>query len=658
MTATESVISQYRAGRMPKRLRGVQDWAESEIVLTTGPRRDLRYRSETLPWSRLLFAELGKWRVHVITGPVQSGKSLHAFVMVILYYLFEVQEDVIVGLPDIELAKKKWEADIKPAILSSSYVDQIPDSGPGSKGGKPTQIRFKNGRSLMFMGGGGGDEQRSASTARVLCITETDKIDEVSESSKEGQNKLDQLFARTEAYDSEARIFCECTLSTDDAYTWRTYTTTSTASRIVCQCVHCDAWVTPEREHFVGWQDAENAIAAGELAAFSCPECGGLYKEEQRREMNQKCKLIHKGQEIGTDGAITGDPDPTDTLGFRWNAFNNLLVSQKMLGQKEWSAANRDEETREEAQIAIKQQSHCLPAKNENVEKTDLSVGMIRGTARGFAGRLCGLRRGEIPHATDCLTAFVDVSKRHLQWEVVAWLPNQRSHTVDYGFFETISPDMRGEDLAVADALRGLRDELHKSYQFEVALVDSGWKNDLVYDFVRETGGAWWPSMGEPNYRHPRVNANGLPPDGKTPSENGDPWHLSWQADQRISVLNFDPDAWKHRVHAAFRIPPMDSGNIQPKSITLFGDDANEHVEYGKQICAEKFVREFVKGKGFREYWHKERRNNHMLDCRVGNYVARSFALSRRSWNSAQQETVSLPAMTTPDGRPFLATGR
>lgn len=646
------VVANFWQSTKPVRLRNMATWAESEIKLPSGPAEGRRYKIDRLPYARLLFNELGKWRRHVITGPTQSGKTLHAYVIPMLYYLFEMKEDVICGIPDLNMASVKWQEDIRPAIEASSYANQIPTHGPGSKGGNPTRIQFQNGRSLLFMAGGGNDKQRAGATSRVLMITETDGMDEVSASSKEGQDKISQLEGRVRAFGLDSLTFMECTVTTEEGRTWKEYTN-GTASKIICPCVHCGDWVTPEREHFTGWQDADNKMEAGEKAAFTCPECGGFYTEEHRTSMNQDAKLLHRGQEVTPDGEIVGEPIKTDTLGFRWSAFNNLLAPMQQIGMEEWQISQQEDN--EVAVITIKQQGYAIPAKNTNVDKVQLNTAIVRGSDRRYSGRLTGHAAGQIPEGTTTLTAFIDCGKRELQWSVEASV-SYGWHVVDYGVFETDIPDIKGDEKAVEDAIVDLTSELDRRFpDLDCGLVDAGNWSDTVRNTTARISWKWNPSHGLPTYRHPV----GEREDRFLPTDGCRIWH--WSLVNGVWVVNFHPDAFKKQVHAAFMVVPQNGDDRATGSVSIFGEDPNQHTQFAKEITAEEWQSEFHPGKGVREGFVPIRKRNHWLDTTVGNRLAR---LVVKEWRLAQQaeeqteQTESTTAVTTPDGRPFFVGER
>ena len=229
------------------------------------------------------------------TGPTQSGKTLACFIIPLLYHLFEIGETVICGLPDMDMAGDKWREDILPAIEQSRYRNLMPQQGGGSRGGKVESLQFRHGATLKFMSGGGSDKSRAGFTSRVVVITETDGMDQPGQTSRES-DKITQLEARTRAYGSRKRIYMECTVSTEQGRTWQEYQQ-GTKSRIVLPCPHCKGWVTPEREHLVGWQGAETQAAARATGCFSCPACGEVWNEEDRSQANSASRLLHDGQD-------------------------------------------------------------------------------------------------------------------------------------------------------------------------------------------------------------------------------------------------------------------------------------------------------------------------------------------------------------------------
>ena len=134
----------------PRRVRPLLDFAEQELRYPTGRFRGQKFSRMYQPATSLLMGELSRdfWLQTFVVGPHQGGKSF-SIIAWMLWCLFEKQEDVIFGLPDLGMRSTKWRKDILPMIEASSYRTMRPRSGVGSKGGIGEIVCFENGVSLQ-----------------------------------------------------------------------------------------------------------------------------------------------------------------------------------------------------------------------------------------------------------------------------------------------------------------------------------------------------------------------------------------------------------------------------------------------------------------------------------------------------------------------------
>jgi phage terminase large subunit GpA-like protein len=596
--------------RIPQ-LRPMRLFAEQEIVIPTGPFAGRKYRGDRQPYSGLWFGALdsGRWRRNVATGPQQSGKSFHCFVIPTLYHLFEVGETVLCGLPSLDLVKDKWEEDLLPAIEASSrFRELLPRRGEGSRGGNvESRVQFQNGATLRFMTGGGGDKARAGFTSRVLVVTETDGMDEAGGGSREA-DKITQLEGRTRAFGDRARIYMECTVSHEAGRTWQEYTK-GTQSRIALRCPHCRAYVTPEREHLVGWRDAPSDAAAAAAARVACPGCGATWDEPQRLAANADAVLVHRGQEPDETGALSGTPPATDTFGFRWTAVNNLLVGLGVVAKDEWKASRAVDE--ENADKAMRQFVWALPSEAGTVDLNQLDAQVI-------AQRVTEDPPKRVPSGAELVSVGVDVGKHLCHWVAVAWRPDGSPHLIEYGRLEVPSAEL-AEERALLAALRQFRDEVCAAgWESDVGeltpaltLVDSGWQTDVVYAFCRESGAGWHPAKGFGHSRYERGRIY-KPPRSKDRAIAfvGEGYHVARLTAKRTRLFDVNADAWKSRLHDGLRTPVGAAG-----AVTLYKAEAARHLTLGKHLTAEKQVRDFLPGVGEVTRWEALHRNNHLLDA-------------------------------------------
>lgn len=581
----------------------MREFAENEIIIPDGPFRGRRFRTDRQPYSGLMFDQIdsGKWSRIVVTGPTQSGKTLSGYVVPILYHLFEVGETVIAGLPSMDMAGDKWEQDILPAIEASRFRSLIPTRGAGSRGGKVSSITFLNGATLRFMSGGGSDKKRAGFTSRVLVITETDGMDESGDSSREA-DKITQLEGRTRAYGSQARVYMECTVSIEKGRTWQEYTKGS-ESRIVVRCGHCGDWVTPERDHLAGWQDAESKIAARASARFLCPSCGVLWTEEERRSLNEGAKVVHRGQEVTPEGDIVGAMPETDTLGFRWNAFNNLFVTSGDIGADEWRAAHAANS--DNAEKELRQFVWTLPHEPEVIDSVPLEMDAI-------CRRVAKTGRGVLPPGTVLIAVGVDIGKFVGHYVVLAFRADGCATVIDYGAFDIASHNM-APDKAIPAALWEFRARCEEGWggmQPEEVWIDSGFETAAVYSFIRSAGSKFRPTKGwaaggwqSGRYHKPSKLGNEI-------RHIGEQYHFAKQSKEGVTLVHIDADHWKTKTHQRLTIPDSESG-----AITLFAGLPNEHLTYARHVTAEKQVEEWTPGHGMVSRWEKIRKANHFFDA-------------------------------------------
>ncbi|QDT55930.1 Phage terminase large subunit (GpA) [Caulifigura coniformis] len=603
-------------------VRSMRQFAETEIVIPDGPFQGRRFRCDRQPYTRLWFdaVDSGRWNRCVATGPTQSGKTLACFVIPLIYHLFEIGETVICGLPDMDMAIDKWREDILPVIEQSRYRSLMPIRGGGSRGGRVESIPFRNGATLKFMSGGGGDKSRAGFTSRVVVITETDGMDQAGATSRES-DKITQLEARTRAYGARKRIYMECTLSTEQGRTWQEYTA-GTRSRIVLPCPHCRHDVLPERQHFTGWTEASTQAEARSLGKFACPDCGEPWTTEQRTEANRQGRLVHQGQSVDDAGNLTGEAIATDTLGFRWSAIHNLFLMPADLAADEWRASRSPDE--ENAEKEMRQFVWCLPVAPSRQDETTL-------LAEEILLRQSTWPRGLVPPDCTVLTAAIDLGKYLCHWIVVGWKPDATCYVVDYGRIEVPSDSLAVEQ-ALMVSLRQFRDLVKDgwpvSQEFAASpgkkrltpvhvLVDAGYMTPVVYTFCRESRQPFHPAVGRgatqqrtQSYHHPTSR-------GATVVHIGQDYHVNRQPVDRIDLVEMDADAWKTWVHQRLSCP-LD----QPGALRLYKAPPQEHLSLAKHLTAERKTEEFVAGKGVVTRWERIRRQNHWFDALYNACVA------------------------------------
>ena len=607
----------------PPQLRSLRQFAEQEIVIPDGPFAGRRFRCDRQPYTALWLDALdsGRWNRCVATGPTQSGKTLCCFVIPLLYHLFEIGETVICGLPDMDMAGDKWRESLLPVIARSRYRTLLPRRGEGSRGGRVESLQFRNGATLKFMSGGGGDKSRAGFTSRVVVITETDGLDECGGQSRES-DKITQLEARTRAYGQRKRVYLECTVSVEQGRTWREYQQGS-RSRILLPCPHCQEWVAPERDHLVGWQAAASQLAAREQAHFTCPACAKLWSERERAAANRRARLVHAGQSIEGD-QVVGPSPATETLGFRWSAVHNLFVTAGEVGADEWRAQRAANE--EDAEREMRQFVWCLPALSLKWDQISLA-------AEEIIGRANEIPRGIVPARTQRLTAAIDLGKHWAHWIVVAWQAGATGHIVDYGRHEVASADL-GVEPALLAMLAEFKQRILLGWPVArpdgtrlapgQVWIDAGYMAPVVYAFCRQAGERFRPSIGRGATQQRAQWHNRPTQTGSIVKQIGEGFHANWLPTERLLLVEVDADHWKTWAHERLKTP---LGNLG--AMTLCQGAASDHLLLAKHLTAEVKTEEFIAGKGPVVKWERVQRQNHWLDA-LYNACAAGHAIGAR----------------------------
>jgi phage terminase large subunit GpA-like protein len=611
----------------PRARRSLAEFAEDEIVLPDGPFADTRFRIHRQPFVRFLFEELPKWPRAAVVGCVQSGKTTCAFTIPLLYWLFELRWTVVAGVPQIQTARDKWLLEILPVIRKTRYRDLVPTSGAGSRGGTPESIEFSHGAALKFMSGMGGDIKRSSFTAAAAAVTEVDKMDTARAISRE-TDPIKQIRGRTLSYGDRARLILECTASFPTGRIWTTYTN-GTASRLVAPCPSCGGWIEPGRADLIGWQEAENIHDARRLARFRCPDCQAEIDDAARHEAHQHLRLVHRGQEITPSGAITGKPEPTDCLGFRWTAWHNAFWTAGQIGANEWEARASTEE--EAAEREVKQFWWAEPWEPEDTELNPLVEGQVRK-------RTCRLPRAVAPDDALTVTTGVDLGKFIGHYVSIAWT-SQVGYILDYGVQE-FDADHLGSERATMVGLAELEQLLDTGYgrangtglvHPSQVWVDSGWAETqkAVYTFTKTRQAAsracqWAACKGygqlqhrDRSYRQPTKKTRDV-------REIGQDWHLVRLIQPRVSLIHVNADAYKLKAHEGLRLPPTEAG-----ALVLFMAPENEHRRFEKHVRAEVAEEIEVPGRGVAITFKRIRRANHYLDALALAIAAGQRAASR-----------------------------
>jgi len=294
----------------------------------------------------------------------------------------------------------------------------------------------------------------------------------------------------------------------------------------------------------------------------------------------------------------------------------------------------------DEAAFFAEYQNEPLPEKGIEDE------GLL--TADQIAGKLNGMKRGEIPIGANHLTAFIDVQGKLLYWIIAAFEEDFTGTVIDYGAY----PDQQRHYFTLRDAQKTLQtvasgtglegaiyaglesltaEILNREWRrddgammrVERCLIDANWgtTTDLVYQFCRQS-----PHAAVLLPCHGRFVGAASLPFSEYKRRRGDRIGLHWripnvQGKRAVRHALFDTNFWKSFIHARLAVSMGDRG-----SLSLFGRDPVAHRLLAEHLTAEYRVRTEGRGRVVDEWrLRPDAHDNHWLDGLVGCAVAASI---------------------------------
>jgi len=628
--AIKDFVQKFCKNARSAKLRSIIEFAEEEIRLPRdgGPHEGQRFKRERQPYVELLYNQfmLRKYAEFIICGPSQSGKTLSAFVVIIAYVVAELRTNMVIAVPDLNMVDNKWQIDILPVFRESPLLASLlPVKGVGSpEGGKvKDSVTFQNGVTIKFMTKGGSDQSKAGFTAPIVAMTEAAGFSENNSGSSESdpfrqfkaRQRATKQFLKGGKVNTKRQFFAEGTCTNEDELPWRARIG-STKSRIVCQCKDCKEWVTPEREHLVGWQEASDQFEAVENAVFICPSCACVIDEDAREKMNSGMRLLHDGQEIDAKGNVKGKEARSARLWFRWNAFNNLFQSIGDIASEEWSNAQIDEDDpdRLNGEKDLMQSVWATPY----VPPSDATRPLDKSLIAVRTGSKENLKKNEIPADTKHLAIGVDIGRWKCWYFAIAF-QHDRMHVPFYGSWNTSLTkggmvEKKHERVAIVDCLIEMT-QFFESFtrKPDAVWIDSGYMPDAVFEACRRTGSGmrnrYKPIIGRGKTTRDKRKYSKPSRIGNEVRRAGNGWHLSYVPTRKGWQATVDVDTQKFNVQRALR-------NIegQAGALTLFDAPPHEHKQVSAHLASEFFKRWQEPDGSWKEEWFQTG-HNHLLDC-------------------------------------------
>lgn len=625
-------------------------FAEENIWVThSNKKRPFRVKSQPFLGELFDCYDNSHWWNVYVSGPSQSSKTTGAFLIPMAHTVFERRENLVTGIPLDEMVDDKLNDLFRMMRISPKLRRFLPKTHmEEGKGGKiKEKFTFTNGVEVKPITMGGTDQAAAGYPARFAIVTEAAGFSKTKTTSSES-NRLRQIYARLKSHKRHLRrLWAEGTLTVEQELPWNVRgpepkdeselnELRSSLTRLLSPCPHCPDWISPEREHLFGWQDALTEDEAMNEAYYACPSCGSKITDDDRRKQMQHVRAVHYGQSINEHGEVVGELPPTHNLFFHWKPYHNLLLDLSDAACEEWKLAQIEEGTqeREEAEKEITQFTFSRPFKSTLVKNELLDAKIIRKRQDIYP-------RGILPEDTTHLTVGVDIGEWTCWYLVLASRKCGVRNIVSYGCFdvkrqkrekakeliesaldrfddETLTPGFIKEgQVARIPVNVGWYDGNHMTPQI-ANWIRKQWRIGKKYNkFTRGAGKSARTAFGgrvavyRPPPSAPRRTA-GKVITTKQLHHIGKEWYSEISPARGIIEQTFNADYWK--VHAAEGLR-NNKNPTDPMAIVLYRPESpNEHARISNHFANEQLVKEFKDGEGEVEKWVRTG-DQHLLDC-------------------------------------------
>lgn len=422
-------------------------------------------------WLRLL--ESRRYRWHTLVAPSQRGKTLTGVVIPTLHALIEERVNYGWIMPSLDKLGQKWTGTLAPMIEGGGFAAYMPDKGPGSNGGRPAALAWRDPKTrrrlatlyAMALGKGGSETSTASNPCARLGIDEADDAENV------GQIRLAQK--RTASYGAAGGGIITSTVNDRrgrDLHPILELNNEGTCTRMGHLCPHCKTHVIPELEHF-------NI----DKAAIACPSCGVLWSEADRHSARNAAIYLHKNPDAEEFSVLYTQLD------YFWE-YPDPRTGEVQLLMQALASEHR-------SALAAKDRGDPSPWNNylrkswcraESAEDSEVPQTIdLQQAARASKSPH---QRGDIPSGCAVTTIGADTGKREAWWMRLAMRPDLSWYIIDWSVKTT--GDHRAEPTPDGQRvmLTRLRERAARIGKADAMGIDVGYNPDLVVPWAKAHG--------------------------------------------------------------------------------------------------------------------------------------------------------------------------
>lgn len=544
--------------KKPEKLT-VSQWAEKYRVLDESSNFSGKWSNDITPYLVGIMDAFNDPYIQEINfcKPTQVGGT-EAMLNMLGWIIMDNPSPTMIVYPSDDLAKDTSNDRIKPSLSKTPEIKERFYENSS----KELNLKFRGMR--IYLRGSGSPGKLASKSIKYLFFDEIDKMDGASRKEASPYNLAKE---RTRTFTYSKKIYTCSTPTLKTNYVWQIHEDADEQRKYFVPCPHCGEYITfvfkqirfPEGKE--GMTNAERA----KDAVYVCQKCGCVITDRD------KIKMLRKGEWRDVKKNCVGRPRK---VSFWLNALYSRFLTWAEIAL-EFLDSKDDPE-----QLQNFVNSWLAEPWEDTKLKTNADLVLERQTESA---------EFVVPDWAKMLTAGVDVQENCLYWTIRAWGNYMTSQNIAHG---------QAFSFVELEKIMNLKYRMQNGSPMLVslALIDSGYNADSVYDFC--VGNSDWalPSKGSSNpmnshYKFSTVNKSGSKAFG-------------------MNLVLIDTGKYKDMIAGRMR-----KQNGSGAWMVYDGCDR----EYAEQVTAEHKVNTRTNNGKMKQEWVQKtsHADNHYLDCEV-----------------------------------------
>lgn len=450
-----------RTLKRPEKLK-VSQWAEKYRILDESSNFKGRWSNDITPYLVGIMDAFNDPYIQEINfcKPTQVGGT-EAMLNMLGWIIMDDPSPTMIVYPNDDLAKDTSNDRLKPSLTKTPEIKERFFQNAS----KELNLKFRG--MSIFLRGSGSPSKLASKAIKYLFF---DEIDKMEGASKKKASPYSLAKERTRTYVYSRKIYTCSTPTLKTNYVWTIHEEAEEQRNYFVPCPHCGEYIVFRWKQikFPEEQKGQSNSDRAKNAAYICQECGCIITDKEKISMLRKGEWrVVKKKGVGKAKSVS----------FWINALYSRFLTWSEIA-KEFLDSKDDPER---LQNFIN--SWLAEPWEDTKLKTSTDLVMERQTDTPEL---------ILPEWTKMLTGGVDVQENCLYWTIRAWGDQITSQNITHGQAYSLN------DIERIMNLEYVKSDGEKMI-VNLALIDSGYSADEVYDFCANNSEWALPVKGASN---------------------------------------------------------------------------------------------------------------------------------------------------------------